>query len=57
MQRGQKAEGKDNIRFPFLAAIPPALKATVHYPVAHHVLLLQVSAFSYLFMLSLTWAC
>lgn len=45
MQRGQKAEGKDNIRFPFLAAVPPAVKAAVHYPAAHHPLPPQVSAF------------
>lgn len=57
VQRGQKAEGKDNIRFPFLAAVPPAVKAAVHYPAAHHPLPPQVSAFSYLFILSLTWAC
>lgn len=57
VQRRQKAEGKDNIRFPFLAAVPPAVKAAVHYPVAHHLLPPQVSAFPYLFILGLTWAC
>lgn len=57
VQRGQKADGKGSIRFPFLAAVPPAMKAAVHYSVAHHLLPPQVSAFSYPFILSLTWAC
>ena len=56
-QSGLKAEYKDNIRWPFLAAVTPAAKAAVHNPVAHHLLPPQVSASSYhtCLYLSLTW--
>lgn len=41
-------EYKDNTGCPFLAAVTPAAKATVHKPVAHHLIPPEVSASSYL---------
>lgn len=48
VQSGLKAEYKDDIRRPFLAAVTPAAKPTVCHPVAHHLLSAEVLASLYL---------